>query len=402
MPVPSIALQPTPAAAQAQAQAAAASAATPGAGDGKTLGKAEFDDLAGMAAHHGHAHKVRTPLPRRLSRTLARQPQPAEHDDVETPLRTAAAQLIEKLSGADDDAHPWRRGPQDPLQQHTLLEQARQLLDQQPDGGGGQRARLGARLDAMEADLRGRHGAAIDEGKRQALAFEATLSTLDDGAAGGDGPGTLSDLRRRLGAPADGRRDAPLAPQALLDILLKNAGRAGAAAALGRPPAQMREELRRRGHSGPRLWLSLQDASCFQLVNTSYALAGELRRDLSERAQTTPLIEQGALARQLLRLGEPEGGQAEPLLRQLADMQRLSPSQRAAACQSLRGVIARCPDGMWEGEALPQRNRLLDQLRQMTVEHHAALPAQSTAPEDALQSRLRLDQQRARSTGWNN
>ncbi|PHV06624.1 hypothetical protein CSQ96_14805 [Janthinobacterium sp. BJB412] len=392
-------LQPTLAAAPAPAQEAAASAAAPGAGAGKTMGKAEFDALAGMAAHHGHAHKVRTPLPRRLSRTLAQLQQPVEHDDAETPLRTAAAQLIERLSDAGDDAHPWRRGPHDPLQQHTLLEQARQLLEQQPDDGGGQRARLGARLDAMEADLHGRHGAAIDEGTHQALAFEAALSTLDDGA---DGPGTLSDLRRRLGAPADGRRDAPLAPQALLDILLKNAGQAGAAAALGRPPARTREELRRRGRSGPRLWLSLQDASCFQLVNTSYALAGELRRELSERVQTTPLIGQGALARQLLRLGEPEGGQAGPLLRQMVDMQHLSPSQRAAACRSLRGVIARCPDGMWEGEALPRRNRLLEQLRQMTVDHHAALPEQSTTPEDALQSRLRLDHQRARSTGWNN
>ncbi|MYM98900.1 hypothetical protein, partial [Duganella vulcania] len=192
MPIPSMTLPPALAAAQALAQEAAASVATPGAGDSKTMGKADFDDLAGMAAHHGHAHKVRTPLPRRLSRTLAQLQQPAEHDDAETPLRTAAAQLIERLSDAEDDAHPWRRGPQDPLQQHTLLEQARQLLEQQPDEGAGQRARLGARLDAMEADLHGRHGAAIDEGQRQALAFEAALSTLDDGAAGA---GTLSELR---------------------------------------------------------------------------------------------------------------------------------------------------------------------------------------------------------------
>jgi hypothetical protein len=160
----------------------------------------------------------------------------------------------------------------------------------------------------------------------------------------------------------------------------------------------MHEELRRRGRSGPRLWLSLQDAACFQLVNTSYALAGDLRRELSEQAETAPLAGQGALARLLLRLGEPEVGQAEPLLRQLADMRRLTPRQRAAACRALRGVIARCPDGMWGGEALPQRNRLLDQLQQMTIEHHAALPTLSTAPDDALQSRLRLDHQSAGST----
>ena len=363
------------------------------------LGKAGFDDLADMDAVQAHVHKVRTPLMRRVARTQTPQAA-AHHDDHDTALKTAAAQLIESLSGRGDDGLERGRDNEDPLERQLLLDQARELLQQLPDDGAGRREAVGAKLDAMQAGLTALHGPAIAQGKAHADAFEGALAALEAAAPAG-GSGALSAWRRQLGAHADGRRPAPLAPAALLDILLARAGQAGAAAALGRPPAQLHAELRHRGRSGPRLWLSLQDAACFQLVNTSFALAGELRRAVSEQAATAPLAAQDALARLLLRLGEPEVGQAEPLLRHLADMERLTPRQRAGAGGALRGVIARGPDGMWGGDAQPQRKRLLDQLQDMTIEQHAALPTVSSAPADALQARLRLDHHTAGSNTWN-
>lgn len=360
-------------------------------------GKASFDDLAGMDAVQAHLPKVRVPLTRRLSRTQSPQPA-ATHDDHDTALKTAAAQLIESLSQHGDDGLERGRDTDDALQRQMLLEQAREMLDLQPDDGSGQREAVGAKLDAMQAALTARHGPAIAQGRHHADAFEGALAALHAAAPAAGGDASLSALRRQFGAVADGGRAAPLAPTALLDILLSRAGKAGAAAALGRPPAQLHAELRQRGRPGPRLWLSLKDAACFQLVNTSFALAGELRREVSEQAATAPLAAQDTLARLLLRLGEPDVGQAEPLLRQLADMERLTPRQRAGACGALRGVIARCPDAMWGGEALPQRKRLLDQLKEMTVEQHAALPTVSSAPADALQARLRHDHHTAGST----
>jgi hypothetical protein len=391
-------LMQTPLAAMQQAQSAAAAAAAAAGGsasqpDAQALGKAGFDDLAGAGHHHHHAAKApRVPLARRLARLLT--PHSANgHDDDDSPLRTAAAELLEALSDGAEDGRERRHAQHDPLQQHALLQQARELLERQPDDGGGQRERLRGKIDAMQADLTARHGAAIDEGGRQAAAFEGALAALEANAPAGPGDtgdtDTLSDLRRLYGAPADGRRDAPLAPAALLDILLKRGGATGAANALGRPPAQMQDALRQRGRSGPRLWLSLQDARCFQLVDTSYALAGELRGAISEQAEVSPRLAQGDVARLLLRLGEPETGQAGALLRQLVDTEHMTPAQRGGACRALRAVIARCPDGMWSGEPLPQRNRLLDQLRDMTIEHDAALPPAAAAPDDALQARLR-------------
>ncbi|RSZ61106.1 hypothetical protein HF313_16415 [Massilia atriviolacea] len=369
--------------------AAPLAAAKPAAEAGKAMGKADFDDLAGSGAVQAHLPKVRTPLMRRLARTPA-APQPAVHDDHDTPLKSAAAQLIESLSQRSDDrGEPWQ-GTEDPLQQQMLLEQARQHLEHLPDDGSGKREALGARLDAMQAGLTARHGPAIAQGKGHADALEGAL------AAQGAAPAALSALRQQFGAPVNGRRDAPMPPTALLDILLKQAGPAGAGTALGRPPAQLHEELRRRGRSGPRLWLSLQDAASFQLVNTSFAMAGDLRRELSDKAQAAPLAGQGELARLLLGLGDADAGQAGPLLRQLVDMEHLSPRQRGAACQVLRAAIARCPDSMWSGAAPSQRLGLLDQLQAMTIEHHAALPTLSAAPGDALQSRLREDHHNSR------
>ncbi|MFB9241711.1 hypothetical protein IV454_18735 [Massilia antarctica] len=382
-----------PLSAQSAPVASAASAAGTAS---EAIGKAGFDDLAGIGTVQAHLPKVRMPLARRLARTQTAA-LPAAQDEYDTPLATAAAHLIESLAQPGEDGRERWQGTQDPLQQQMLLEQARQQLDEQADDGSGRRDTVGARLDAMQAGLGARHGAAIAEGRRHADAFEGALATLDAAAPGASAP-TLSALRRQFGAPASGRRDSPLAPAALLDILLAHADQAGTAGALGRPPARLHEELRRRGRSGPRLWLSLQDAACFQLVNTSYALAGELRRELSERAGTAPLAGQGALARLLLGLGEADAGQAAPLLRQLVDMERLTPRQRAAACQSLRATIARCPDAMWSGAAPSQRPRLLDQLQELIIEHHAAAPALSAAPGDALQSRLRLDHLSTRST----
>lgn len=397
MVTPAISPLQTQAAALRHAALAPSATATASAAASHAQGKASFDDLAGMDAVQAHLPKVRVPLTRRLSRTQSQQPVPT-HDDHDTALKTAAAQLIESLSQHEDDGLERGRDMEDPLQRQMLLEQARDMLALQPDDGSGQREAVGAKLDAMQAALTARHGPAIAQGRHHADAFEGALAALHAAAPAAGGDASLSALRRQFGAVADGGRAAPLVPTALLDILLSRAGQAGAAAALGRPPAQLHAELHQRGRAGPRLWLSLQDAACFQLVNTSYALAGELRREVSEQAATAPLAAQDTLARLLLRLGEPDVGQAEPLLRQLADMERLTPRQRAGACGALRGVIARCPDAMWGGEALPQRKRLLDQLKEMTVEQHAALPTVSSAPADALQSRLRHDHHTAGST----
>ncbi|NHZ94527.1 hypothetical protein [Massilia sp. CCM 8734] len=178
----------------------------------EAMGKAGFDHLAGAGALKAHLPAVRLPLARRLSRTLT-SPLPSAQDEPDTPLNTAAARLVAKLEGkADDGGDPWQ-GLDDPLQQQTLLDQARQLLDQQ--GGDGARRPAGRdRLDAMQAELAAHHGAAIAQGQRAADALEGALATLD--AA----PATLSALRQQFGAPASGRRDAPMAPAALLDILL--------------------------------------------------------------------------------------------------------------------------------------------------------------------------------------
>lgn len=369
--------------------ASALQAAKPAVADSHAMGKASFDELAGAGKLKAQLPAARMPLARRLTRTLT-SPHPAAQDDHDSPLKSAAAQLIASLEqSGDDDGKRWQ-GPEDPLQQEMLLEQARQQLDCLVDDGSGRHEAIGARLDALQAELGARHGPAIAQGKRDADAFEGALATLD--AA----PATLSALRQQFGAPASGRRDAPLAPSALLDVMLRNAGPSGTA--LGRPPAQLHEELRRHGRSGPRLWLSLQDAATFQLVNTSFALAGDLRRELSERAGCAPLAGQGELARLLLGMGEADGGQAAPLLRQLVDMERLSPRQRGAACQVLRATVARCPDGMLGGAAPSRRQGLLEQLQDQIVEHHAALPTLSAAPGDALQSRLRLDHHNSRST----
>jgi hypothetical protein len=368
-----------------------ASAAMP---DPSQLGLADFEAL--IQHHPHHRKRAGRTAPRRLLKAM--KAQMAEHDaageaaEIGAALGAAAADLLEALSEGGDGSREERLALQyDPLQQHTLLQEARAQLERRPAGP--ERDRAGARLDAMQAALEARHGADLETGGAVAAAFQATLDDLSAAPL---------ELRRLYGAQGTDRLDGPLAPAALLEALLRRAGGADLGASLAAVRGKLAAQLRARSRNGPRLWLSMADAGSFNLVQTAFSLAAELRRDVSEQAGSVPRQDAAGIAMQLLKLGEPENEQAERLMQGASDARPMTARQRGRTCRLLHEMLRRCPDGFWTGDAAARRGPLLAQLRRMVVENDAALAPLAPDPGAALETRLRSRQAASRSTPCSN
>jgi hypothetical protein len=226
----------------------------------------------------------------------------------------------------------------------------------------------------------------------------------------------LLALRVRYGAQDDGRTDQPLTPSALFESLLADIAKSGGDASLGSALAARRTELsaglRTRGGKLPQVWLSLSDAASFTVVQSCFAIAGALRRDLSEQAKTNPRLSQAELTSLLLRVAEPESGKADKLLEallgpdplaaqggQFSSTQDVDPAttdfraiaNRAVACELIRAVVVDMPPALWPQELGQQRQVLMGQLRAVTAALHAMLPAPPPLA-DTLEKRLRTVQ----------
>lgn len=368
--------------------------------DAVSLGLADFEAL--MQGHHHHRHH-RLPNagpPRRLFKAIraqaAAQPEDAgEAAEAAASLSTAAGDLLEALSDGGDGSQEERLAAQyDPLQRHALMTAARGLIKDKTKGEDGEDGAIDerrVRLDAMIADLEAAHGPALARGGEQARRFQSTVDAIErDGGA--DGAHAASPALRRLYGGGDGKTDAPLAPAALLAALLKRADGAGLAAALDEAQNKIGAGLRRQGGKGPRLWLSLADAASFHLVQTAFSMAAGLRRAVSERAGAAPRADQAGLAMELLRLGEPGGGNAAALVRQAGASGAMTPRQSGQVCLLVREAVRDCPDALWQADATARRADLLDQLLLMQIEHDAAQARVAPAPGVALETQLRRQQ----------
>ncbi|MET3130420.1 hypothetical protein AAKU55_000673 [Oxalobacteraceae bacterium GrIS 1.11] len=356
------------------------------ASDPTPIGMARFDELAGIKHHH--VHQPNMPLARRLVRP-PRTALPASVDDEHGALRAGAAELLEALSDSDDGGKAEERLAEryDPLQRYVLLSKAAEMLDQQEDGLG--KDELSGKLDTMLADLMAQHGAAITSGLEQADALDGALELMSQPAPGTDGADSMRQLRAQYGPKGGGALEQPLTPAGLFASLLERAGAARVGKALSALRKKMADSLYVKGRGGPRLWLSLSDAASFNVVQTSYAMAGDLRRDLSEQAAVAPRADQAETAAILLNLGQGDGEQADTMLERIVGPEKMSPLRQVAALRLLRGVVGKLPPAIWSQAGHAQRQPLIENLQRAIVALHPALP--SLAPTaDLLESRLRL------------
>lgn len=325
-------------------------------------------------------------------------------DDADALLEAAANNLAGAFSDGDEEALEEQLGRHpDPLQRHTLLKQTRALLEKQAAAITGPRQgtltiqqlirKLDRKLEALLAD----HGEEIEAGMAVSDSFSDAMGELEqpdlgpvsgseategqgasdtEGAAAGETP--LALLRAQLGAKGQGKFDQPITPQALFAALLAQPGAGNLKNVLAAGRNRLTGNLKSRGKGGPKLWLSLSDAACFTVVQTCSAVAGDLRRDLSDKemANLAPQADESAMTMLLLRAGEPERDKAASMMQTLVGPESATPpQQRAKACKLLRTVLADLPPMLSQGEAKPRLQALCADLDAMQVQLHATLAA---------------------------
>jgi len=367
----------------------AANAAISASHAGATTGLAEFNTRAGVQprqhghhVHHVHVslrHRRLTAAPSRRNESSKQASRSAEsHHDTDH-LRAAGLNVVDALQHGDRAALTARLVAEyDVLERHALLRDARSQVDQR-DLSESEKDHLKNGLNEMMSDLMDTHGDVIRAGLKNASQFETALGEMDalsSAANENHDPDSLHELRLLYGAKGTGKLDAPLTPLALAKSLQDKFGVDNFCVALGDLRSKMAADLRANppGSAGPRLWLSLSDAAAFNAVQTGFAIAGDLRRNLSERAGITLALNQAATAMALLGVAELGVARGDAFVAYLVDSKDSPLLRRAQLYMLVRQAVEQLSTTLWRPEMLPQRMKLLDELRTLAFTLPGAAP----------------------------
>lgn len=381
-----------------------------GKGDDVT-GLAEFNRRAGVA-HGAHGMKRSVVVARSLPERYAAARASAAARSAQSPrrsaaygennyLRSAALEVVEALHhGERTGLEAGMSSGYDVLEQHILLRSARDLVDEQalPDE---EQTRLRDQLNEMLADLMDEHGDVIRAGLRDAQAFEAALGALTASGRDGSQPreaGAMQELIGMYGPGRNAKSDTPFTPLGLMQSLQDHFGSENVGSALAELRSTLAADLRARAATGPRLWLSLADAACFNMMQSSLAIASDLRRSLFERAKIIPRTNEITTAMALLSVAESTAGSADELVSQILERKGLAMLQLAQMYLAVRQAVERLALKAWGLENLARRQVLLDELMELAFEAGSRIPATQT-PEASLESRLREEAGRVRRHG---
>lgn len=374
-------------------------------GHDDTMGLAEFHDLAGVKPRR-HAHHNPVSLQQRLAQPRpGRVPLRRMSDDIylnavdsDQHLHAAGLNVLEALHGGErSDLEDRLVDTYDPLERHALLRYARAKVEES-DFSQTEKDRLKNELNGMLAELMDRHGDTIRVGLKNKESFESALGTMDalsTGSSAESHTGSLSELRALYGSRSDGKNEMGLTPMGLAKSLMERFGADNFVSALGGLRSKMASEFRTRPatHAGPRLWLSLTDAASFNAVQTSFALAGDLRRDLSESAKVVGKASQAETALALLGATEQGRGRAEPLVGHIADSKTLTPLQQMQLYRLTRLAVEKLPLTAWPKDLPAQRMNLLDELR-MLAANVCDKMSRAATPAEQLEQKMRGKVQR--------
>lgn len=344
---------------------------------------------------------------RRLSGALQRPNEAAKNTiSLNGELESVAGKVIEDLQNSGRSELEARlTASYDVLERHTLLRAAKSQLSDK-DLSPEEKERLNGTLEEMLDQLMKTDGDAIREGLKGTEAFEITLEAMEEfEQKNGEMhvPNTLSALRSLYNNKSgrSGGMEEPLAPLALAKELLSRFGPENFSSSLLTLRSRMAVDLRsaRAIDTGPRLWLSLSDAASFNALQSCFAIAGDFRRNLSERAAITPGGNQVDTALVLLALpGSSE--QAERLANKMIVQKQMKPLQRIQMFMLIRHAVESLSISMWDPRLFQQRQALLTDLRAATFAISDKL-VRSVSREKELEQQLREERDRKRKRNRN-
>jgi hypothetical protein len=355
---------------------------------------ADFESMADnrlRGAHHVKAHNVphtNRPPPRRARRSSESSLTVASADgaDPDTPapsLDHAVDRLLNVLESVGDArVRSDLEERYDPLERYALFNQALQRLGSRglpPE----HENRIRGQLQQWKQDLRHTYGSEIDRGMATTRDMESALQHME--RAGNRlilHGGSPDEVRAFYGAKGNGRQMATYDPVNMAKKLLRAHGDENFQQALNelrsgtlRGLSSMDVTATGPRTTGPRLWLSLEDASAFRTVQSAHKSAHELGVRMAA-IPALPAMKGGELTVHLLETAAGKGSPAS-MVEQIANFKELPPDRRGRTYREVYRTFDNLPNAMWPEENSP-KPEVLKHLNGKMTSSFAEAPSATT------------------------
>ena len=355
-----------------------------------TYSLADFQQQAGVR-HKDNQHARRSSLHERLvlarrSPLRNRQVHPgAEHEDEE--LQVQASAFLQRLQrGEGRDVYQSLEQRYDPLELYSLLGET--LRQTEELGDPQERLVLQSELKAFLSESKAKQGESLLAADAMRAQFQSALGKVL--AAGNEASSqntSLSSLRSQLGWRNHEKDSAALSPLALATTLKDKFGDTFFMQGLGGLRSAMAKGMRGDAaiDQGPQLWLSMNDSKSFNVVQTCYAAAGNLRQDVSVQLQLTSRASQVGTMLALLDLFDNKRVKASEFGNFLVDFTKLNAQKKMRLFMLLERTIASFPLIFWQSESYAKRLAMLEEFRNAAVLAANELDEQHTAADKTEQ-----------------
>jgi hypothetical protein len=360
-----------------------------GMGSTQITGLPIFDDLAGVKPEDSTRAKHKT-LRERKQTTVQQRSRNAQRksmtrinlnpEEDDEPIRDAATKTVSRLrekgrQGLEEELE----GEYDPLQRYALLHNALTEVKEQ-DLPPKEKEELKDQLNGMMSDLMAKHRDQIRKGMKDQKEITAAVQAM----AGG-GSASLRELRFLYGAKGTGVFDSPLTPLAMAKALHERFGADNFNSGMASLRTKMSSEFHVDAQKGmnPRFWLCMTDASAFNAVQSTYAIAAELRRDLVEKANIMPRSTHATVTVSLLGVVDAGKSKVSSLVTQIHDFKDTDSVMKGRVYEQILLAIRKLPTTLWAHDKLSQRLEVLEDLSKQIGVAYRGMPTLETGVERA-------------------
>jgi hypothetical protein len=302
-----------------------------------------------------------------------------EEEDEER-LNLAASDTVSKLRTAGRwSLEQEHREKYDPLERFALLHTAKLHIDKE-DLPESEKEKLKTNLNDMLADLWQQHHDEIRKGLKNVEELEAAVDSM--GAAANIQPASMRELRFLYGVKGPNSFDSPLSPMNMAKVLLRKFG----SNAFGSAFTELRSKMSRQLSTvqperyTPRFWLSSNDATAFNTVQSTFAIARKLNMDLRQHAKVEPHASDAYTTISVLGMVEAGKAKVHSMVAQVYDTRQADPIVKGRVYQQVAVAVRSLPLPMWP--QMQQRIELLDEVqKQVTSARKGLMPANQTLEE---------------------
>jgi hypothetical protein len=313
------------------------------------------------------------------SRTVSVAGLELEEEDEER-LTKAASDTISKLRTSGRQVLEQEHNEKyDPLERFALLHTAKLQIENE-DLPEPEKEKLKASLNEMLTDLWGYHQDEIRKGLKNVENLEAAIDSM--GAAANMHPASRRELRFLYGVKGTGDFDSPLSPMNMAKVLLRKFGSTAFGSAFTELRTKMSVELSivQPERYVPRFWLSSSDASAFNTVQSTFAIARKMNMDLRQHAKIEPQASDAHATITVLGIAEAGKAKVHGLVAQIYDTRQLGSVVKGRVYKQVGVAVRSLPIPMWsQGQ---QRMEVLDELdKQVIGGNTGRMPSHSTVAE---------------------